>query len=127
MPRVQAAAVVERRGQQRLADALALAARQHGVRREAPQRLAAERRRHAHHPGLVLGDPAATRVGAHEVPGALDPDGAVRARSAARAPGRDGSLHPGVELEEALVADPLGRGHVLGAHRPDHRAHRALT
>ena len=37
---------------------------QHGVRREAPQQLAAERRRDADHAGLVLGDPAAARVGA---------------------------------------------------------------
>ena len=48
-PRSAAAAVVHRRGQQRLADALALAARQHGVRRQAPQRLAAVRRGDADH------------------------------------------------------------------------------
>ena len=114
-PRVQARPWCMRRGEQRLADALALPARQHGVRRQAPQRLAAERRGHADH-ARSRPRPPSSRPGRSRTKCRVrsHPDGAVRVgASLGSAPGR-APRSPGVELEEPLVAHPLGRRHVGG-------------
>ena len=118
IPRRRAAPVVQRRREQRLADAPALQARPHGVRRQAPHLLAVERRREAEQPGVVLGDPAAARVGLEEV---LGPAIQLAPRAAGRGSGsgQDRRDIRQVELVEALRAEPLGGRHVLGAHRPD--------
>ena len=123
MPRVQAAAVVERRGEQRLADAPALAARQHGVRRQAPQRLAAERRRHAR-PSPVSSSATQQPPGSvpHEVPGPLDPDRHGAASERRWGAGSGGPLQSGCRARRSPRRSPARPPARRRAHRPDHPA-----
>ena len=112
-----AAAVVQRRGQQRLADALALAAR--AARRTSPGTTSARGGSDVAMPDHARSSSSATQQPPgsvrSEVPGALDPRPARCAGGAAlRARARPAATRAQVELEEALVAQPLGGRDVLG-------------
>ena len=77
--------------------------------------------------GLVLGDPAAAGVGAPRSGGCARSRPRGARRSGADGRGLARPAHAGVELEEALVADPLGGRHVVGGHRPDRQVSHAAT
>ena len=96
------------------------ASRPDGVRRQHPHQLAGVRRREADHPVVVLGDPAAARVGAQEVAGAHHPGLRRAPASGSPGPARTGGAS-GCRARGTLGAEPLRRRDVGLRHRPDGR------
>ena len=116
-----AAAVLQRRVEQRLPDAPALEPGSDDVRRQAPGRIPYEAGREPDQAGVVLGHPATAGVGAQEVHRAVHPQRGTAVAAPHRCrPGR--AVHPQIQLVEALVAESLGRGDVPVGHRTDDQA-----
>ena len=117
---VQAAQAVGQGGVEHLlADAPALEAGAHRIRRQDPGALAPHARGEPDHARtVVVGDPTSAGVGVQEVSCAGDPAGAVGLGTRCRV-GLVAAKDAVVELGERLVGELLGDSYVLTSHRAD--------